>query len=477
MSTPTDPRTLTVADPASTDTASTDTGRARRHAGWGTTVGAVLAVVVAAGAVGRFVSLDRTDPGPSRAGAAAAAGSPAGSRAGTPTDAIAALEARVDTRPADAPAWQALAAAYVGRAATTGDPAWYAPARLAVERTTALAPDDPRTQVATAVVALAVHDFAAAADAAERAVALDPFDADALAAAVDAAVELGDLTRAETRLQTLLDLRPGGPALARASYLQELHGDLISARRTMASAEAATAAPDERAALAGYAGDLALAEGDLTAARAAYDRAVTLAPDHAGAQLGLARVAAARGDVAGARSRVDTLVARTPLPAAAALAADLATLADDASAARAARALVAANTALATSAGVRVDLEAALDAADHGDPDAAVALARRAYAERRTVFTADALAWALTRAGRAVEAAPLATEAVRLGTASASLRVHAAVTFAAADRPAEAAEELRAAFTLAPWPALSLRPEAARLADSLGVPVPDPWRS
>ena len=37
----------------------------------------------------------------------------------------------------------------------------------------------------------------------------------------------------EQRLQTLLDLRPGAPALARASYLQELHGDLTAARATM----------------------------------------------------------------------------------------------------------------------------------------------------------------------------------------------------------------------------------------------------
>lgn len=428
-------------------------------------VGVVLALVVGVGAVGRFVTAGRADRGPSPAGAVAA-----------PTDRLATLEARAAARPDDAPTWQALAAAYTGRANATGDPAWYAAAERAAAQARRLAPGDVRTLVADAVVRLGVHDFAAAAEAAERAVVLDPYDADALAAAVDAAVELGDYERAEARLQSLLDVRPGAPALARVSYLRELHGDLPGALAAMARAEAAAVSAADRASIASYAGDLALAAGDLPAAEAAYARADTAVPGVVGADLGRARVALARGDLSGARARVDALVRRSPLPAAATLAADLAALAGDPAAETSARQLVDATTTLARDAGVRVDLEVALAAADRGDP-AAVDLARRAYAERRTVFTADALAWALHRAGRTDEAVPLADEAVRLGTASAPLHVHAAAVYARAGRTDDAVAQLTAAFALSPWPSFALRPEAGRLAAALGVPVPDPWRS
>ena len=429
-------------------------------------VGAVLAVAVAAGAVGRFAFV----------GHRSAAGSSRSAAVTAPTDRIATLEARVAANAADAPAWQSLAAAYVAAANATGDPARYDAARRAVDRARALAPDAVRTLVAGAIVELGVHDFAAASVDAERAVALDRYDADALVAAVDAAVELGDYDRAAARLQTLLDLRPGAPALARASYLQELHGDLTGARSAMARAEAATTAGAERASIATYAGDVALAAGDVDAAAAAYERALTLEPGRVGAALGRARVLLAGGDLTAARAATQTVLDHAPVPAAAALAADLADLAGDRDGAALARQLVAANIALVSAAGVAVDLEAALDATDHGDPVAAVALAQRAYDTRHTVFTADALGWALTRAGRAADATPYVEESLRLGTASASLRLHAASAFAALGRADDARRELAASTALSPWPAFHLRPVAVRLAAALDVSLPPVWR-
>ena len=97
-----------------------------------------------------------------------------------------------------------------------------------------------------------------------------------------------------------------------------------------------------------------------------------------------------------------------------------------------------ANEQLLAAAGLDTDLESALFEADHGDPARAVELAEAAYAARHTVFTADALGWALTRSGRAAEAVPFVEESLRLGTSSAALRVHAAAAFAAAGQPVEA---------------------------------------
>jgi hypothetical protein len=123
-----------------------------------------------------------------------------------------------------------------------------------------------------------------------------------------------------------------------------------------------------------------------------------------------------------------------------------------------------------------VDLESALFAADHGDATEAVSLAQAAYGARRTIFTADALGWALTRAGRPAQALPYIDEALGLGTRSPALHVHAAVALAATGDSAQAADALRTAFASSAWLVPALRPEATALADGLGVTVPEDWR-
>ena len=100
--------------------------------------------------------------------------------------------------------------------------------------------------------------------------------------------------------------------------------------------------------------------------------------------------------------------------------------------------------------GMRVDLELAGFFADHGDAVTALRLARRAYAERPTVFAADTLAWALYRAGRPRAALPYAHEALRLGTRSSRLRFHAGAIEAANGHENAARTHLAAALELNP---------------------------
>ena len=68
-------------------------------------------------------------------------------------------------------------------------------------------------------------------------------------------------------------------------------------------------------------------------------------------------------------------------------------------AARRTLALVAAEQQLLGAAGVDTDVELAVFEADHGDPRRAVALARRGWDAAPSTRSADALGWALTRAG------------------------------------------------------------------------------
>ena len=100
--------------------------------------------------------------------------------------------------------------------------------------------------------------------------------------------------------------------------------------------------------------------------------------------------------------------------------------------------------------GMRVDLELAGFFADHGDAATALRLARRAHAERPTVFAADTLAWALYQSGRPQAALPFMHEALRLGTQSSRLLFHAGVIEATIGRDEAARTHLAAALSLNP---------------------------
>ncbi len=333
------------------------------------------------------------------------------------TSAIVELERRTADDPEDLPAWQELSRRYLREAVATGDPAFYDLTRSALDRAGALAPGDPATTVTEGVLALSLHDFAQAREHGRSAHEQVPDDPDPLAILIDASVELGRYDEAEDHLSDLLALRPGSAALSRLSYLRELHGDLDGARLAMLQAEQATSAPEDRATIATLIGDQLLASRDLTGAAAAYERARTAAPGLAATEIGRARVAAAQGRLDEAVATLTALVERSPAPAPAAVLGELQQAAGHDDEAADSFALARAGTELLSGAGSTVDLEAALFAADHGDATEAVTLAEAAYRTRRTVFTADALGWALTKAGRPAEALPYVDEARRLGHA------------------------------------------------------------
>jgi predicted Zn-dependent protease len=205
-----------------------------------------------------------------------------------------------------------------------------------------------------------------------------------------------------------------------------------------------------------------------------YEDALRLSPDLVAADLGRAHVLAARGDLDGATQVVETVVERFPAPSALFVLADLQHATGDEQGEQDTIELVRVTSELQEEAGQVVDLELALFEADVADdPALAVELATAAHRARPdNVFAADALAWALHRAGDSAAALPHAEQAIRLGTADPSLRYHAAEVFAAVGDGTRAAEQLQAA--LAAGPSFSVRHEdaVAALARRLGVALP-----
>jgi tetratricopeptide (TPR) repeat protein len=419
--------------------------RRRRH--WVVPIVALTAVAVAA--VARFVVFDGGDAATTPPAAVAPAG--------TGTD-LAALEARVQANPTDLEGWQLLAQASVHQAVATGDPSFYDLAGTALDRADALRRDDPITLVTRGTLQLSLHQFGEALASGDAALAVRPDDRDALAVVVDASVETGRYDDAAATLQRLVDIRPSLAALSRVSYLRELHGDTQGAVIAMQQAVAAGGTAFDTATVTAFLGDLYWNSGRVDDASAEYERAAAHSPGLVTAEVGRARVEAARGDRDAAVARLRQLVDRYPTPVASTLLGDL----------TGDYGLVRTTYRLQEAAGGVVDLEDALVEADHGDPATAVQRAQAAETARPTVYTADALAWALHRAGRDAEALPHVQDALRLGTVDALLHYHAAEIFAATGDTARARTEVQGALATNPNFSFVLAPAARTLAARLG---------
>ncbi len=397
-------------------------------------------------------------------------------RAADPAAEMAELEQRVAADPDDGEAWQQLAPYHLAQAAGRGERQLVARAEHAVDEAIRLRPDDLATYRVHGALELTLHQFSAAREVGLAALAAHPDSPDALAILVDSSIELGRYDDAESFLGELLDRRPDAAALARVSYLREIHGDLAAARVTMSQAEtAARGNTAETAAIATLVGDLALAAGEPGEALAAYERAEGAEPGRSPTVLGRARALAALGRSEEAISILETSVAGFAEPA---LMTVLAELYEATGRTGDGRDLYGRTAALIDqhgAAGEDNSLEAARFHADHGDPADAVRFAQLALARRPTVFAADTLAWALTRAGRADEALGYVEESRRLGTSSVDLHVHAAAAYLAAGRTEQARTELATAFQATPYAFPELPPIAAELALQLSLEIPPTW--
>lgn len=440
----------------------------RHHRHRGALVTTVLAAVIGL-ALGRFaLSGDRGHDH-----VAAATTNAAATDANTTAARIDRLQAGLRVNPNDARGLAELGAAYLQRARETADPTWYTKAGQALSRSATLAPDDALQLTASGLLALARHDFAGALRLGGRAHEIDPASADAMGVVVDAQVELGRYDDAAASVQQMVDLRPSLPSYARVSYVRELRGDAIGAIDAMSQAVIAGAgSADDVAYVQSLLGDLELSRGDVAAAETAYRRALQRRPGYGAADVGLARVDAARGDLAGAVSLLQDVATRLPFPATVALLGDvLDALGRHADAARQYD-LVRAIEDLNRANGVAVDLELARFEADHPtDPGAAVDLARRALAERPTVYGEDVLAWSLHGAARNREALDHARAALRFGTRDAVLWWHLAAIEADAGQADAARRDLTTAFGINRYLTVHDRPLALALATRLGVPA------
>ncbi|MDQ0388652.1 tetratricopeptide (TPR) repeat protein [Streptomyces sp. DSM 42143] len=426
----------------------------------------LLAVALTAGSV----AVDGAREGHGVAAAGAPGGGPGRLNGIGPDADVPALEARLRSQPRDFVGWATLGLAHVERARTDGAPSRYPRAERALERSLELAPGNDHALAGRAALAAARHDFAEALTSADRALRANPYNEHALCSRIDALVELGRYDEAARAADTADTRRPGIPVFTRYAYVRELRGEVDTARRVLEQALAGASSPADVAHVATQLGRLAWNQGEYRAALRHYARALAADDTHLPALEGRARARAASGDPDGAARDLEAVVARAPLPGPLVALGELHEARGEEAKAREQYALVDAWTALARAGGVNVDLDTALAAADHGDGEAALRAARAEWDRRRTVHTADALAWALHVAGRDDEALPYARRATATGYRDASFLHHLGMIERAVGRERDARRHLTAALDLNPgFSPLGAREARAALKDLEGA--------
>ncbi|MEU0247592.1 tetratricopeptide repeat protein [Streptomyces sp. NPDC006235] len=414
---------------------------------------ALLAVALTGGAI----AFGGTGDGRAGAGAEAvsAAGAPAaGVLARGDLDAgIRSLQEHLHAQPRDFGSWATLGTAYVEQARTNGDPSRYPQAERALKRSLQLDPGNDQALAGRAALAAARHDFTGALADADRALKQNPYNERALCTRIDALVELGRYEDAAEAARTADDRRPGVPVFTRYAYVEELRGDVRTARDVLERALEAADSPGDIAYVATALGQLAWNQGEYKTALGHYARALAADEDYLPALEGRARAQAANGDRAAAVEGLEQVVARFPLPgplvALGELYEDRGADGDRAKAGDQ-YALVDAWTSLARAGGVNADLDSAMAAADHGDKKEALRAARAEWNRRHSVHTADALAWALHVNGRDEEALPYARRATATGYRNAGFLYHRGVIERATGNDREARDHLKAALDLNP---------------------------
>jgi len=403
-------------------------------------VGGATAVALALGGlVGGVLTESRGSTSPTTAPVALADRALTGAAASIGASATSALEARVRAEPKDAEALTELGFAYQLRWRETADASYLPRSEAALTRAVRYGTDDANAVLGLGSLALIRHEFRDALTYGRRAQRLLPGSYRPYGVVGDALVELGRYEDAFAAFDRMISLRPSLASYARVAYARELVGDRPGAVAAMRLAlESASGQPEPTAWAHVELAKLELALGHAQAARRHTTAALRAFPGYPSARVELAQVEAAAGSLPAAIRAARLATEATPTAQAVTLLGDLLDRSGRRDEARRQRDTVAVIDRLLAASGVRVDLESAVYRADNLiRPVETVALARRARADRPSIYGDDAVGWALARGGRCEEAIPWLERALRLGTQDGLLYFHRGYAAGCAGRRVE----------------------------------------
>lgn len=337
-------------------------------------------------------------------------------------------ETHLRRHPRDAESWAVLGAAYVEQGRRTAEPAYYPKADDALRTSLRVrAEGNAEALGGLAALANARRDFRAAKRWGEAALKVDPKRWTTYPPLLDAYTGLGDWKATERTLERLQGLRGGPAVMARAGAVYRDRGWREDAMAQLSDAAAGAEAPAERAAYLERVGQLAWERGDREPALRHFQEAVRIDPDQRAAQAGQGRVLAALGRTSEALSAYRMALAKQPHPQ---YALELGELYESLGLRQAAQVqydLLRARVRDAAAGGADEELVLGVFEADHGDPQAAVRRLRAEWRRQPGIAVADALGWALHRAGQDEEAlryAVRATDTVHGGGVRSALHAY-----------------------------------------------------
>ncbi|MFD8612896.1 tetratricopeptide repeat protein [Streptomyces sp. NPDC059631] len=393
------------------------------------------------------------------------------------TELIADRERRVRAHPGDARAWAVLGAAYVERARRTADPGGFPAAERALRTSLRLSPEhNADATAALAALALGRRDFPTARTWAQQALASAPGRGAAYALLIAACTGTGDHKAVGRYLEQLLKADHSPAARARAAAVYRDRGWREDAAAQLTDAVAAVTGPAERAAYLEQSGRYAWERGDLDEAQRSFTAALRLDPARRDALAGRARTLASLGRSEEAVAAYRRALGDRPRPEHLLELGELYESLGQDGPAGAQFERVRERAGQEQAAGVDTALVLGRLEADHGDPEEAVRGLREEWRRQPGTAVADALGWALHRAGQDQEALEFATtateEAQGGGVRDALYEFHRGAVEAELGLSGPARRHLEQALRTAPAFSPLWAPEAGRALAELGEPVP-----
>ncbi|MFJ1746004.1 tetratricopeptide repeat protein [Streptomyces sp. NPDC088116] len=408
-------------------------------------------------------------------------------------------EAWVREHPEDGGAWALLGQAYVQRGVRLADSADYPKADRALRRALAVrsagaggrgeagahaksgvdakpggpaaAHGNAEALTGLASLANARHDFATARKWGEALRKQDPARWATYPVLIDAYNGLGDYRAAGRALDRLTKLHSGVPVLTRSTAVLRDLGRREDAAAKADEAVALAKTPAEKAEALHTLGELAWERGEPAEALKHYDAALIAEHGRPGTLAGRARALAALSRTDEAYHDYQTALEKLPRPE---YALELGELYDSAGLdgdARTQYAVLAAQTTKARRDGVNEALVLARFEADHGNPRAAVVRLRAEWKHgRRSMEVADALGWALFRAGHGKEALTYAKKATDQGLRSALFSYHRGEIERSLAMNGPARRHIEEALRTNPHFSPLLAPKARAALEELGEP-------
>ncbi|MFC8402807.1 tetratricopeptide repeat protein [Streptomyces griseoincarnatus] len=383
-------------------------------------------------------------------------------------------ERHLRKHPRDARAWAELGAAQVEQGVRLADPRYWPRAEKALRTALEVRKDNVPALRAMAVLANARRDHASARAWGEAARKLEPGRWTTYPPLIEASAGLGDDEETGRLLEKLMELRSGPAVMARAAAVYRDRGWREDAAAKIADAASAAGEPAERAACLERAGQLAWERGDREDALRHFREAVRTDPDQRAAQAGQGRALAALGRTTEALSAYRTALARHPRPEYALELGELYESLGMRPAAEVQYALLRERVRLAAAHGADEELVLGRFEADHGDARAAVRRLRAEWERQPSTEVADALGWALHRAGEDEEALPFAVRATEGtkggGVRSALFAYHRGTIERSLERYGAARRHLAEALQINPWFSPLHAPRAKEALARLGEP-------